>query len=98
MPDATVSYSRIPWAYAFCSKGTSYSHGGPNWRSCPSVPLPPTQFSSLKLLYCQEPRENRAAAGLFAPQHVGFQLVKNLTAMQEILVHFLGQEVPLEKG
>ena len=26
------------------------------------------------------------------------QLVKNLPAMQETLVHFLGQEDPLEKG
>ena len=26
------------------------------------------------------------------------QLVKNLTAIEEILVQFLGQEVPLEKG
>ena len=26
------------------------------------------------------------------------QLVKNPPAMQETLVHFLGQEVPLEKG
>ena len=26
------------------------------------------------------------------------QLVKNLSAMQETLVRFLGQEVPLEKG
>ena len=26
------------------------------------------------------------------------QLVKNLPAMQETLVHFLGLEVPLEKG
>ena len=26
------------------------------------------------------------------------QLVKNLTAMQETLVQFLGQEDPLEKG
>ena len=26
------------------------------------------------------------------------QLVKNLSAMQEILVQFLGQEDPLEKG
>ena len=28
----------------------------------------------------------------------GFRLVKNLPAMQETLVHFLGQEDPLEKG
>ena len=26
------------------------------------------------------------------------QLVKNLAAMQETLIQFLGQEVPLEKG
>ena len=32
------------------------------------------------------------------PSSLIAQLVKNLLAMQEILVQFLGQEDPLEKG
>ena len=35
-------------------------------------------------------------ASLWAP--LVAQLIKNLPAMQETPVHFLGQEIPLEKG
>ena len=40
MPDAAVSYSRIPWAYAFSSKGTLYSHSGLNDILPPPIHLP----------------------------------------------------------
>ena len=50
----------------------------------------PTQGSNPGLPHCRQT--------LYRPSYQGSQLIKNLPAMQETLVRFLGQEDPLEKG
>ena len=45
-----------------------------------------------------QPSRNGSSGGRFKREGMIAQLVKNLPAMQEMLVQFLGWEDPLEKG